>query len=69
MAFTWTSEQVLALSPDAGSTQRGKALASVAKWPMLGLGDQAVWGECQGSGKQPYRTAIDLSSADPSLSD
>ncbi|MFG6099542.1 SWIM zinc finger family protein [Leptothoe sp. ISB3NOV94-8A] len=61
MAGTWTSEQVLALSPDAGSTKRGKSLANVSKWQLLGHAGQAVWGECKGSGKKPYRTQIDLS--------
>lgn len=57
----WTSEQVLALSPDAGSTKNGKSLANVAKWVTLGSTAQAIWGECKGSGKKPYRTQIDLS--------
>lgn len=61
MTISWTYEQVLALSPDEGSTKRGKALATVSKWPMLGAMEQAVWGECKGSGKKPYRTIIDLS--------
>lgn len=57
----WTSEQVLALSPDVGSTKNGQKLASCDKWPSLGKSEQIIWGECQGSGKQPYRTQIDLS--------
>lgn len=60
MTVEWTSEQVLALSPDASSTKNGKALAKVAKWSLLGRSEQTVWGECQGSGKKPYRTQIDL---------
>lgn len=60
MTVTWTSEQVLALSPDASSTKNGKALANIAKWPTLGRSDGVVWGECKGSGKTPYRTQIDL---------
>src|SRR3954465_15495304 len=31
------------------------------KWVTLGQSDGAVWGECQGSGASPYKTAIDLS--------
>ncbi len=61
MPPNWTSEQVLALSPDSGSTQNGKKLASLSKWQNLGATDQALWGECKGSGKDPYRTQIDLS--------
>lgn len=61
MVGTWTSEQVLAMSPDTSSTKRGKALANASKWPLLGHSEHAVWGECKGSGKNPYRTQIDLS--------
>ena len=60
MSVTWTAEQVLALSPDAGSAKRGRSLAHTAKWPLLGKSTRAIWGECQGSGKKPYRTVIDL---------
>ena len=63
MIATWTAKQVLALSPDAGSAKRGQALAIVSKWPVLGRSQRAVWGECQGSGKKPYRTAIDFGEA------
>lgn len=61
MPPSWTSEQVLALSPDSGSTQNGKKLASLSKWQTIGISDQVLWGECKGSGKDPYRTQIDLS--------
>ncbi len=60
MTVPWTSEQVLLLSPDAGSTKRGKALATAVKWPVLGNSGSVVWGECQGSGKKPYRTVVSL---------
>jgi hypothetical protein len=56
-----TTEQVLALAPDAASVKAGRSLASPAKWVSLGRGERSVWGECQGSGKQPYRTQADLS--------
>lgn len=61
MTVAWTSEQVLALSPNDGLTKRGKSLAVGSKWPALSRPARAIWGECQGSGKTPYRTAIDLS--------
>ncbi|MEM9770318.1 MAG: SWIM zinc finger family protein [Cyanobacteria bacterium P01_D01_bin.73] len=57
----WTSDKVLALSPDVSSTRNGKSLAKVGKWSMLGRSGQAIWGECKGSGKKPYCTRIDLS--------
>lgn len=56
-----TVEQVLALSPDASSTKAGQGLANPAKWVLLGRKGRSVWGECQGSGKNPYRTQADLS--------
>ena len=61
MSATWTQEQILALAPDASSAKNGRALATSRKWPLLGCTEKAAWGECQGSGKNPYRTQIDLS--------
>jgi hypothetical protein len=55
---TWTSAQVLALAPDDSSIKSGKSLASASKWQNLGASDQALWGECQGSGKNPYQSSI-----------
>lgn len=55
-----TTEQVLALAPDAASVKAGQGLANPAKWVSLGRDNRAVWGECQGSGKEPYRTQADL---------
>ncbi len=59
MPSQWTSEQVLALSPDAASAKNGRGLATLSKWSALGLNATAIWGECQGSGKDPYRTQIE----------
>jgi len=60
MSATWTQEQILALAPDASSAKNGVALANSRKWSSLGCDEKAAWGECQGSGKNPYRTQIDL---------
>ncbi|MBV6626789.1 MAG: SWIM zinc finger family protein [Rivularia sp. (in: Bacteria)] len=60
MSATWTQEQILALAPDASSAKNGSALATSRKWSSLGCNDLAAWGDCQGSGKNPYRTQIDL---------
>jgi hypothetical protein len=60
MTSVWSSEQILALAPDAGSIKNGKALATASKWQNLGGTDRALWGECQGSGKNPYQAQIDL---------
>ncbi|MEY4978438.1 MAG: hypothetical protein RLZZ352_708 [Pseudomonadota bacterium] len=56
-----TSAQVLMLSPDEASSKAAKGLLSPAKWPTLGATDDAVWGECQGSGSKPYQTQVDVS--------
>lgn len=60
MSSTWTTEKVLALSPDASSSKSGQQLANASKWGVLGHSAIALWGECQGSGKLPYRTQVDL---------
>jgi hypothetical protein len=59
--MAWTSEQILALAPDASSAKSGKDLGTPRKWVSLGNDDRAAWGLCQGSGKDPYQTRIDLS--------
>jgi hypothetical protein len=60
MTSPWTTEKVLAFSPDASSTKNGRSLAATKHWPTLGFSATVLWGECQGSGKSPYRTQIDL---------
>ncbi|MDY6899138.1 MAG: SWIM zinc finger family protein [Cyanobacteriota bacterium] len=60
MSATWTQEQILALAPDASSAKNGVALATSRKWSSLGCNEKAAWGDCQGSGKSPYKTQIDL---------
>jgi hypothetical protein len=57
---TLTREQVLALAPDPASAKAGQALARLSLWLSCGRSAGAVWGECQGSGKTPYRTQVDL---------
>ncbi|WP_344844133.1 SWIM zinc finger family protein [Kribbella ginsengisoli] len=54
-------EQVLALAPDAASAKAAQGLARGEKWSGAGSSERALWGLCQGSGKKPYQTAVDLS--------
>ena len=58
--MSWTTEQVLALAPDASSANSGKGLAAARKWQTLGANEACAWGTLQGSGKDPYQTAIEL---------
>ncbi len=69
LPMSWTSERVFALSPDSSSAKSGRDLASTRKWGLLAQNSDAsvLWGECQGSGKLPYQTQIDLSSEVPSF--
>lgn len=60
MPIEWTTEQVLALAPDASSAHSGKGLTALRHWGALGRAEAAVWGECQGSGAKPYQARIAL---------
>jgi hypothetical protein len=51
---------VLGLAPDESSARAGRTQASRSRWPETGCDDRAVWGACQGSGKNPYLVAVDL---------
>jgi hypothetical protein len=56
-----TADQVKALAPDPASLKAGQGLADARHWASLGANDAALWGECKGSGKEPYKTRVDLS--------
>ncbi|WNG19227.1 SWIM zinc finger family protein [Cystobacter fuscus] len=64
MAPPLTSEQALALAPDSSVAASGQKLAREREWKLLGLGERAAWGECQGSAL--YQVRIDLSDLTPS---
>lgn len=51
---------MLALAPDAASRKAGDKLALPRPWSGTGQGGGALWGLCEGSGRTPYRTAVDL---------
>lgn len=60
MGGRWSAEQVLALAPDATSARAGRSLSRPGPWSGTGSTEIAVWGECQGSGKAPYRVVVDV---------
>jgi len=60
VGISLTTDQVLALAPDASSAAAGKKLANAKPWMNLGQNSEALWGECQGSAL--YQVKIDLSS-------
>lgn len=60
MPLNLTEKQILQLAPDESSVKAGKGLATLSKWVLRECSGRAVWGHCQGSGKNPYQTVIDL---------
>lgn len=53
----WTDEQVVALAP--GRIGAARAVAEPSTWHGLGADDRALWGQCGGSGREPYDVAVD----------
>ena len=53
---------MLALAPDAATVRAGQGQAAPNRWSGTGCcaDPPAVWGLCQGSGKQPYQVTVDL---------
>lgn len=62
MGDRWTTDEVLALAPDASSAKAGQKLATPTPWSGTGAADSLVWGHCKGSGKTPYQTIVELTS-------
>lgn len=56
----YTPDQVMKLAPDDASAKAGQQLASNANWVVKYKHEKAIWGDCQGSGKTPYKTIIDI---------
>lgn len=57
----WTDEKIAALAPNDSTERRGRTLANSAKWNSIATNYEAIWGECKGSGSQPYLVQINLS--------
>lgn len=57
MALSLT--KIEALAPDQGSLAAAKKLLKPSGWPTICEdGEGLVWGECQGSGSNPYRVCV-----------
>lgn len=52
---------MLALAPDPAAQRAAAGLARAACWTGAGTAGDLVWGQCAGSGQQPYQTVVDLS--------
>jgi SWIM zinc finger len=55
-----SSEQIVALAPDASSVSAGKKLGAAKHWQQLGQNADAIWGDCQGSAL--YHVVVNLTS-------
>lgn len=53
-------ESVLAMAPDRQVAVGADKLAVPTGWRGLGQDGSALWGLCQGSGKNPYQVCVDL---------
>jgi hypothetical protein len=60
--LTLNEDQILTLAPDEASRKSGKDLANPSKWVSTGGNENALWGECKGSGSKPYQTQVDINS-------
>ena len=49
----------MAAAPDSTSQIAGRRLARPGPWTAIGVSDGLLWGDCQGSGKTPYRVTVD----------
>lgn len=43
------------MAPDQSALTAAAALLKPAKWPLRAQSGPLIWGECQGSGANPYR--------------
>ena len=53
-------QRVEQLAPDAAAIKAAQGVAKPQKWRGLGHSEQFLWGECQGSGSNPYQVRVDL---------
>jgi hypothetical protein len=47
------------MAPDEASLKAARGLSKPGRWPALNSQGSLIWGECQGSGANPYLVVID----------
>jgi hypothetical protein len=52
--------EIEALAPDQGALKAAAGLLKPANWPLRQTSGALIWGECQGSGANPYRVMADV---------
>jgi hypothetical protein len=60
---SWSVQRVEQLAPDAAAVKAAQGVAKPGKWRSFGRNEQVIWGECQGSGANPYQVRVDLQDA------
>jgi hypothetical protein len=55
----WSAQSIEQLAPDAAAFKTAQSTARPSKWVSLGRSERLVWGECQGSGANPYQVRVD----------
>ena len=59
----WSIGRIEQLAPDAAAVKAAQGVAKPNKWTGLGRNDAVLWGECAGSGANPYQVRVELESA------
>jgi hypothetical protein len=62
-ALMWSIGRIEQLAPDAAAVKAAQGVAKPNKWTGLGRNDAVLWGECAGSGANPYQVRVELESA------
>ncbi|MFI0845949.1 SWIM zinc finger domain-containing protein [Mesorhizobium sp. IMUNJ 23232] len=57
--MTFDLKTIEALAPDQASLNSASKLTRKSNWVRLEKHDSLLWGECQGSGANPYRVVVD----------
>ncbi|WP_051063236.1 SWIM zinc finger family protein [Ilumatobacter nonamiensis] len=57
--MVWSVEQIEAVAPSSAAITAAQPLAAPARWRNPGCDDRVLWGSFQGSGAEPYDTAVD----------
>jgi hypothetical protein len=52
-------QRVEQLAPDAAAVEAAQGIGRPQKWQGLGHNERLLWGECQGSGSNPYQVRVD----------
>lgn len=58
--MTLSRSAIEAMAPDQGALKAAAGLLKPAKWPLRATSGPLIWGECQGSGANPYRVVADV---------